>query len=345
MINPNRDSRLVTVFSLAIVWCLIMLFASVQNLHAQKKPQPKKYPYTTDSEIQKDVPQGVVTDHVWLDSKVFPGTKRRFSVYVPMQYDSSKPAALMVFQDGHAYLKTDGSYRATVVMDNLIHNNQMPVTIGVFVDPGHKAEVLPEKRGWKPRASNRSFEYDTLSGDYAEFLISEILPSVEKQYNITDDPSGRAICGASSGGICAFTVAWQRPDQFGKVISHIGSFTNIRHGDTYPGMIRKADKKPIRVCLQDGSNDLDNIHGNWPLGNLQMEAALKFKKYDYRFDFGEGKHDGNHGGSILPDQMRWLWRDYAGVEFNSAAMPVIQDAAWRRVGGCLGIKKSWQSEK
>jgi len=133
---------------------------------------------------------------------------------------------------------------------------------------------------------------------------------VSKNYNLTTNAEGRAICGMSSGGICAWTVAWERPDGFGKVLSHIGSFTNIRGGHVYPALIRKAEKKPIRVFLQDGSNDLDNTYGNWPLANQEIAAALKFKNYDYKFEFGDGTHSGKHGGAILPDSLRWLWRDY-----------------------------------
>jgi enterochelin esterase family protein len=269
-----------------------------------------QYPYGRDSLRQEGVPRGELTTYVWKDSKVFPGTIRRYYVYVPAQYDASKPAALMVFQDGHTYTKEDGDFRVPVVFDNLIHKGDMPVTIGVFVDPGHKKPELPPKPGWRPEAENRSVEYDTLSGDYATFLLEEILPAVAKDHPFTDDPEGHMICGISSGGICAFTVAWQRPDAFRKVLSHVGSFTDIRGGHAYPSMIRKGDKKPIRVFLQDGSNDLDNRYGNWPLANRQMAAALKFREYDYRFVYGKGGHNGNHGGAILPDSLRWLWRDY-----------------------------------
>lgn len=270
-----------------------------------------RYPYGLDSMRHEDVPRGKVTEHVWKDSKVFPGTIRRYYVYVPAQYDAAKPAALMVFQDGHAYINEDGDFRVPVVFDNLIAKGEMPVTIGVFVDPGHKKAELPPERGWRPEPENRSFEYDTLGGDYAEFLLTEILPEAKQDYKITDDPDGHAICGISSGGICAFTVAWERPDQFRKVLTHVGSFTNIRGGDRYPGMIRKQSKKrPMRIFMQDGSNDLDNEHGNWPLGNKQMVAALKFRDYDVNFVYGEGAHNGNHGGAILPDSLRWLWREY-----------------------------------
>jgi enterochelin esterase family protein len=254
-----------------------------------------------------------VTKHVW-KSTVFPGTIREYFVYVPAQYDpqGSEQAAVMVFQDGHAYVDEKGQVRVPVVLDNLIAAKELPVMIGIFINPGWFAEELKEPQKWKaPQGvgSNRSVEYDSLDAKYAEFLEKEILAEVGKTLRLTDDPEQRAICGMSSGGICAFTVAWERPDLFRKVLSHIGSFTNIRGGHVYPSLIRKTEKKPLRVFLQDGSNDLDNEHGNWPLANQEMAAALKFAGYDYEFVFGEGAHSGNHGGAIFPDSMRWLWRE------------------------------------
>jgi enterochelin esterase family protein len=264
------------------------------------------YKLGPDSMEQKDVPKGDVTTFKFQSKVAFPGTTRDGWVYVPKQYDGASPACVMVFQDGGSYQNPTGAYRATIVMDNLIHKKEIPVMIGVFVNPG----VFPDKLdGKKKPASNRSFEYDSLTPLYAEFLDKEILPFVGKKFKLRSDAAGRGICGASSGGICAFTVAWQRPDMFSKVLSHIGSFTNIRGGDVYPGIIRKAEKKNIRVFLQDGSNDLDNQAGNWYLANLQMEKALQFKKYDLKTAWGDGGHTGKHGGSILPDSMRWLWRD------------------------------------
>jgi enterochelin esterase family protein len=211
----------------------------------------------------------------------------------------------MVFQDGGSYVSTNGQFRVPVVFDNLIAKKEMPVTIGIFLNPG---EVPAAEPGQKSR-SNRSFEYDSLGDLYAKFVIEEILPEVGRSHNLTKDPEGRAIGGISSGGICAWTVAWERPDQFRKVLSHIGSFTNIRGGHNCQALIRKAEKKPIRVFLQEGSNDLDNLHGNWPLANQEMVASLKFKGYDYKFEFGTEGHNGKHGGAILPDSLRWLWRD------------------------------------
>jgi enterochelin esterase family protein len=302
---------------------IVTLLAS--STVAQEK---KAYNFGPDSMIQ-NVPQGEIIQGEILKSKTFPGTVRRYSVYVPKQYDAEKPAALMVFQDGHAYENRTGSYRATTVMDNLIARGEMPVTIGVFVDPGHKKDALPEKRGWRPQPENRANEYDTLSDAYATFLLDEVLPPVLEKYNVDPNPERWAICGASSGGICAFTVAWQRPDKFRKVLSHIGSFVNIRHGDTYPGIIRKTPKKPIRVFLQDGSADLDNEHGNWPLANQQMAKALAFKNYDYKFVYGTEAHNGIHGGAILPDSMRWLWRgDKDAKAAPKSITPEIQTAEW-----------------
>jgi enterochelin esterase family protein len=269
-----------------------------------------RYEYGPDSTRQEGVPKGEITEYVWRDSKVYPGTIRRYWIYIPEQYDGSRDAALMVFNDGHAYVRERGEFRTPIVLDNLIHQGAMPVTVCLFVDPGHTTPELPPKPNWEPKPGNRSVEYDTLNADYATFILDEILPQVRKHARITDDPDGRAIGGISSGGICAFTVAWERPDQFRKVLSHVGSFTNIRGGDRYPGVIRKAEKRPIRVFLQDGRNDLDNEHGSWWLGNLQMDAALKFAGYDYKFVAGEGAHNGNHGGAILPDSLRWLWREY-----------------------------------
>lgn len=264
------------------------------------------YSLGPDSARKEGVPEGTVTEKVWR-SEVFPGTIRRYWVYVPQQYDPQTPASVMVFQDGHAYVDPNGQFRAPMVMDNLIHAGQMPVTIGIFIDPGHTTPELPEKPGWRPTPANRSFEYDTLSDQYARMLIDEILPEVGKDLRLTDDPQQRAICGISSGGICAWTVAWERPDVFRRVLSHVGSFTNIRGGHHCEALIRKTEKKPIKVFLQDGSGDLDNEHGNWPLANQQMAASLKFKGYDYRFEYGEGEHSGVHGGAILPDSLRWLW--------------------------------------
>jgi predicted alpha/beta superfamily hydrolase len=257
-----------------------------------------------DSFKQSGVPEGEVTRHVWR-SDIFEGTIREYWVYTPAQYDGSEPACVMVFQDGGGCVTENGHFRVPVVFDNLIYRGEMPVTVAIMINPGHMGDDLPES-GQK---NNRSFEYDTLSDHYSRFLLEEILPEMSKTHNLTDDPERRAICGSSSGGICSFTVAWERPDAFRKVVSHIGSFVNIRGGHVYPFVIRKTEPKPIRVFLQDGCNDLNKEHGDWWLSNLQMDSSLELMDYDYKFVGGEGRHSGVHGGTILPDTLRWLWRD------------------------------------
>jgi acetyl esterase/lipase len=255
------------------------------------------YQLGPDSQEHPDVPKGQVTKYTWT-STIYPGPPRDYWVYVPAQYDPKQPACVMVFQDGKSYVDPKGSFRVPTVFDNLIHKKEMPVTIAIFINPGSNTPQEPRER---------SYEYDTLSDRYAQFLEKEILPEVGKHYNLRQDPMGRAIGGISSGGICSFTVAWERPDLFSKVLSHVGSFTNIRGGDVYPGKIRKTPRKPISVFLQDGSGDLNNPFGNWPLANQQMASALAFANYDYQFVYGDGGHNGKHGGAILPDSLRWLW--------------------------------------
>jgi enterochelin esterase-like enzyme len=261
-------------------------------------------------EVQPGVPQGKLTKMEPWRSKIFTNTVRNWWVYVPAQYKADKPAAVMVFQDGHDYVNLKGSWRVPTVFDNLIAKGEMPVTIGIFINPGHDMGRAAPTNAW--RASNRSFEYDSLGDRFARFLVEEILPEVSKSYNLTQDPEGRAICGASSGGICSFTVAWERPDQFRKVLSTIGSFVDLRGGHAYPYLIRKTERKPIRVFLQDSSGDLDNPFGNWPLANQMMNASLKYMKYDVRFDYVKGfGHNSQRGGSIYPEALKWLWRDLA----------------------------------
>lgn len=248
---------------------------------------------------QPSVPKGTVTEHLW-KSDIFAGTVRGYWVYVPAQYQPETPTSLMVFQDGGMYLQAPAD--VPTVFDNLIHKGLMPVTVGLFVNPG----TFPEQPG---RFQNRSFEYDTLSDQYARFLRDELMPEVAKAVNLRTDAASHAIGGISSGGICAMNVAWQMPDLFGKVLSHVGSFTNIRGGHNLWTSVRKEERKPIRVYLQDGTNDIDDACGNWPLANMQMAAALKFRGYDHYFDYGQGFHSLAHGGAVLPSALRWLWRE------------------------------------
>ena len=264
--------------------------------------QLEVYETHPDSRERPGVPKGSVKQMPAWESQIFAGTKRDWWVYVPAQYKADAPAAVMVFQDG-----AGAKDFVPVVFDNLIAKGDMPVTVGVFIQPGVFADN---------GRSNRSFEYDTLSDQYARFLLEEILPEVEKTVKLRHDAAGRAIGGASSGGICAFTVAWERPNEFSKVLSWIGSFTNLASGKTlregghnYPALIRRTPKKPIRVFLQDGANDLDNMAGSWPLANQAMAKSLAFARYDYRFEYGQGFHNNRHGRALLPDSLRWLWRN------------------------------------
>ena len=265
--------------------------------------QLEVYETHPDSRERTDVPKGTTRQMPSWKSTIFEGTTRDWWVYVPAQYRPENPAAVMVFQDGAGpkdYVPT--------VFDNLIAKGDMPVTVGIFIQPGVRADGR----------ANRSFEYDTLSDQYARFLLEEILPEVEKTVKLRHDAASRAISGASSGGICAFTAAWERPNEFSKVLSWVGSFTNIANGRTmregghnYEALVRKTfPRKPIRVFLQDGENDLDNANGNWPLANQTLAKSLSYAGYDYRFEYGHGFHSNRHGRAILPDSLRWLWRDY-----------------------------------
>jgi enterochelin esterase family protein len=263
--------------------------------------QLEVYETHSDSKEQPGVPKGTLKQMPPWQSRIFPGTTRDWWVYVPAQYRAETPAAVMVFQDG-----ASPKDFVPTVFDNLIAKKDMPVTVGIFIQPGINADGR----------ANRSFEYDTLSDQYARFLLEEILPEVEKTVKLRHDAAGRAISGISSGGICAFTVAWERPNEFSKVLSWVGSFTNIASGPTvragghnYEALVRKTPKKPIRVFLQDGANDLDNANGNWPLANQTLAKSLSYAGYDYRFEFGHGFHSNRHGRAILPDSLRWLWRD------------------------------------
>ena len=290
--------------SISILLALSAALIVAEPAVAEAVSPDDRYVLGPDSQIQPGVPEGKVTEFTLAKSKTFPGFEHKWWLYIPAQYDGKKPIALMVFQDGSSYAARDGSWRVPIVLNNLIARKELPVMAAVFVDPGDYWPFIRDR-------SNRSVEYDTLSAAYASFLLEEIFPEVRMHVRITDDPEGRGIAGYSSGGICAFTVAWQRPDQFRKVHSANGSFTNIRGGNIYPALVRQSEKKPIRIFLQSGEYDM--VHpkwGIWSEANKAMAAAFNEKGYDYQFAFGEGTHSPAHAASIFPDAMRWLWRDY-----------------------------------
>lgn len=275
------------------------------SVGALEVPKPGRF-----SRVQPGVPSGEVLRRVFVGSRVFPGTTRDYWVYVPRQYNGEKPANLVVFQDGSAAVKADGFLKVPVVLDNLIAEGRLPVTVGVFVNPGSVS-------GAKPGAvmrSNRSFEYDSLGPRYAKFLVEEFLPEALVGLNVTEDPARRLVAGLSSGGICAFTSGWERPDQFGLVLSGIGSFTDIRGGFIYPLEVRKTRSAPkkLRIWMQEGESDVNNLFGDWPLSNQELASALRFAGYECRYELTGGGHSGAAAGALLPEALVWLFQ--AGSE-------------------------------
>jgi enterochelin esterase-like enzyme len=277
------------------------------------------YKLGPDSMEQEGVPHGKLVGPHTLPCQVYPGTAHTYWVYVPAQYDASKPASLMIFNDGQAFKNEKGDIRAQNVMDNLIHRREIPVMIGVFINPGKTPEQPePTPKDWGDRTTNRPAEYNTPDDKYAKVICDELLPVLSKQYNISKDPEQRGIGGASSGAIAAFSVAWERPDQFRKVISIVGSFVNLRGGYVYPERVLATDKKPIRAFFQDGRNDNRGAGkgGNydpkrdWFYQNVRLVDALTKKGYDVNYAWGIGLHGQKQGGAILPEMMRWLWRDH-----------------------------------
>ncbi len=285
-------------------------FALVSTLNAADDYVPGP-----DSQPQAGVPKGEVTKYTFDHSKIFPGTTRDYWIYVPKQYDPAKPACLMVFQDGI-------QYKAPVVFDNLINKKEMPVTIGVFVMHGRVKSLSADGLD----RFNRSYEYDGLGDNYVRFLLEELLPEVAKKYNLSTNADDHAIAGASSGAIAAFTAAWERPDSFHRVFSSIGTYVGLRGGNNYPTLIRKTEPKPIRIFLQDGSNDLNIYGGNWHLANEEMLSALEFSGYEVTNVWGDGAHNGKQATAVFPDALRWLWKDYpAPVSAGKGSKQLVMD--------------------
>lgn len=259
-----------------------------------------------DSLEQEGVPKGKLIDGSMV-SQIYPGSTHEYKIYVPAQYIGA-PVPYMVFLDGITqYLSP--MVNANVVLDNLIAAGRIPAMIGIFVEPGDKGDGMPiYGGGFVEPGSNRGKEYDSTDDLFSRFLLEELIPLVAKDYALSEKPEDHALCGASSAAQAAFSAAWHRPDQFRKVVSHIGSFTAIRGGDCNPDRIRKNPAKPIRIFLQDGSHDLNIIYGDWVLANKTMVSALEYRGYDYKYVLGEGGHNIEHGGAILPETLEWLWR-------------------------------------
>jgi enterochelin esterase family protein len=286
----------------------------------QDSPSPdSQYRLGPDSLSQEGVPKGEIRGPFTLPSKVYPGTQHTYWVYVPAQYDATVAASLMVFNDGQAFKDPDGDVRAHNVLDNLIYRREIPVMLAVFINPGRTPEQAePSAKDWGDHTTNRPREYNTPDDKYGRVITEELMPALAKDYNISKDPEQRGIGGTSSGAIAAFMVAWERPDQFRKVLSIVGSFVNLRGGDVYPERVLASEKKPIRIFLCDGRNDNRGVRPNndaydqrmdWFYQNVRLMKALTQKGYDVNYTWGMNLHGQKFGGAILPDMMRWLWRD------------------------------------
>jgi enterochelin esterase family protein len=333
----NTTASIATLAAVAAVFALAQAPAPKANEPSGQQPAPARggraggqppmppgpnpnsqYRLGPDSLPQDGVPKGEIRGPYHIQSNVYPGTQHTYWVYVPAQYDPKVPAALMVYQDGQAFKDPDGDLRAQNVMDNLIYRREIPVMIGVFINPGRTPEQPePTPAEWGDRTTNRPTEYNTPDDKYARVVTEELMPVLDKEYNISKDPEMHGIGGSSSGAIAAFAVAWERPNAFRKVLSNVGSFVDLRGGYVYPERVLATDKKPIRVFLCDGRNDNRGIgrggaydeKRDWFFQNVRLMKALTQKGYDVNYSWGMNLHGQKYGGAIMPDMMRWLWRD------------------------------------
>jgi enterochelin esterase family protein len=275
------------------------------------------YDFAPDSLAKVGVPKGEIRGPFKLPSQAYPGTLHDYWIYVPAQYDANQPAALMIYNDGQAFMNPEGDVRAPDVMDNLIVRREIPVMIAVFINPGRTPDQpVASLTEWGDRTSNRPTEYNSLDDKYARVIVDELLPVLYGQFNISRDPAMHGIGGSSSGAIAAFTVAWERPDHFRKVLSNVGSFVNIRGGDAYADIVRKSKKKPLRIFMVDGRNDnrqrRDGTYDprwDWFKQNLRLQRALEEKGYDLNYSWGIQRHGQKMLRTVMPEMMRWLWRD------------------------------------
>jgi enterochelin esterase-like enzyme/sugar lactone lactonase YvrE len=306
----------------------------------------EEYIFGPDSQPQAGVPKGSLSRHVLAPGKFYPGTPHNYSLYIPAQYNAAKPAPFMIFLDGGGF--AGNGMRVPVVFDNLIAKGELPPLIGIFIDPG----VLPVISGQAQNRYNRIFEYDNLSDRYARFLSEELIPEVAKKYNLSKDPNDRGIGGSSTGAVGAFVAAWNRPDQFRRVLSFIGTYVDMKGADHFPALIRKTEAKPIRIYMQDGRNDhvVPNqpwgtfYAGSWPVNNQVMYEAFEFAGYDVKYVLGDEGHNGKHGSAIMPEVLRWLWRDYPKpIVVREPAM--LGQAGWDprgKVSKVVAADKPWQ---
>ena len=325
---------------------LATIFLAISVAAQPTQPQ-ETYPAHPDSQVQPGVPKGEIIKYTFENSKIFPGTWREVTIYVPAQYKPDTPACVYVNQDGV-------QWEAPIVFDNLIHKKEMPITIGVFVRPGvvKASEYTARTNPNDPKDTNaaldrfnRSFEYDGLGDNYARFILEEILPEVEtkkasdgRAIRLSKSGNDRAIGGSSSGAIAAFNAAWERPDAFSRVFSTIGTYVGLRGADRLHTLIRKYEPKPLRVFLQDGSNDNNIYAGDWWMANQTMERALIWSGYEVQHVWGEGAHNGRQGTALFPDAIKWLWKDWpnavkAGTSKNNTLNDLlIPGEGWQLVG-------------
>ncbi len=323
-----------------ILLALFVAFSAAAFLHSQD------YTLGPDSQPHDGVPKGAVTKFVLPPGKYYPGTPHNCAIYVPAQYDAGKPTPFMIFLDGSQSL--GNGMRVPVVFDNLIARHDLPVMIGIFVDPG----ILPTFSDGDQNRYNRIYEYDSLTPRFAHFLLDELIPAVAKNYNLSRNPDDRGLSGVSTGAVGALMAAWNRPDQFHRVLSFIGTYVSMKGADALPALVRKTEPKPIRIFMQDGTNDHivlsqpygTSFAGSWPINNQVMYEALQFEGYDVKLVMGTESHNTKQAGAILPDALRWLWRDYPQsiVAHEPAAM---HESGWdpaTKVFSTIDVDKPWQ---
>ena len=318
----------------------LLLISSLAIAHAED------YTLGPDSLPHEGVPKGTVTKFTLAPGKDYPGTPHNCAVYVPAQYDPGKPTPFMIFLDGSQAL--GDSMRVPVVFDNLIAKHDLPPMVAIFVDPG----ILPAVSDADQNRYNRIYEYDSLTPRFSDFLLNELIPEVAKHYNLSKNPDDRGLSGVSTGAVGAFVAAWNRPDQFHRVLSLIGTYVAMKGADSLPALVRKTEPKPIRIFMQDGTADHitpaepygTSFAGSWPINNQVMYEALEFAGYDVKLVMGTGGHSTKQGGAILPDALRWLWRDYPApiaVHEPAAAHEAGYDTT-DRVFSTIFVDKPWQ---
>jgi enterochelin esterase family protein len=283
------------------------------------------YTNAPELEVKGGIPHGEVKTFVMhsTDSKFYPGIsktkpgvvpyERKVGVYVPSGYVPGTATPFIICQDAN------NQKTLPIILDNMISEHRVPSMVAIFIGNG----------GGDAQGSERGLEYDTVSGKYAEFVESEVLPKIAADYQIkfTADPDGRATMGSSSGGAAAFSMAWFHPELYHRVLTYSGTYVNQQspanpdspHGawEYHEHLIPSTDAKPIRIWMEVGEKDNrfdqpeSTLH-NWVLANQRMAAVLKAKGYHYQFVLAKGaKHvDGRVVKQTLPEAMEWLWKGY-----------------------------------